>query len=224
MSSDQTTTAPKGKAKQDRVPALKNPSVESRLGESSTASKNKPKWYQKVLDFAKRKAPADPRPDEDCTLYIGRPTEKARVDFRPGFGPYVIILHGEVSKCCEWWYLADHEIPRDEDRKRCDRIQLPELKIVYEWGKSEQFTCGKRVCKIKVGTVAAGVDREKFDRICLALGSWEDGNGDLLVKHVLNCAVDNGVLGEQDVYSALDKLGMLTNGANVWYATPPLLF
>ncbi|CEL03551.1 hypothetical protein ASPCAL04705 [Aspergillus calidoustus] len=145
MPSDQRATTPKGKAKQDRVPALKNPSVESRLGESSTASKNKPKWYQKVLDFAKRKPPADRRPDENCTLYIGRPTEKARVDFRPGFGPYVIILHGEVSKCCEWWYLADHEIPRDEDRKRCDKIQLPELKIVYEWGKSEQFTCGKRI-------------------------------------------------------------------------------
>jgi hypothetical protein len=89
----------KGKAKEDRVPILSNPALESWIAESDPKSPKKPNWSERLL----QKLITLPREltDEDYTLCIGKPTEKAWVEFRPGSGPYVIILHGNKSSSCE---------------------------------------------------------------------------------------------------------------------------
>jgi hypothetical protein len=210
----------KGKAKEDRVPILSNPSLESRIAESDPKSPKKPKWSERLLQ--KLITPPRELTHEDYPLYIGKPTEKAWVKFRPSSGPYVLILHGNKSSSCEWWYLDHDEIPRDLDREKGEKWSGgPELNFEYEYGVAEQFVCSNHLYRTRVGIVSSG-KRGVFDRICLAVGVVEDGEA--FVRHALNCAVDNGVLDQFDVYVTLQRLDMLNGGRNEWYARAPVLF
>jgi hypothetical protein len=218
-----TTQQGKGKvkAKGDRIPILSNLSLESRIAESDPKSPKKPKWSKRLLQ--KLISPPRELTDEDYTLYIGKPTEKAWVKFRPGSDPYVLILHGNKSSSCEWWYLEHEEIPRELDREKGEKwsVEGLEVNVVYEYGATEQWVCSNHLYRTRVGTVSSG-KRGVFDRICLAVGVVEDGEA--FVRHALNCAVDNGVLDNHDVYVSLHRMDMRNGWRNEWYARAPVLF
>ncbi|KAJ0418463.1 hypothetical protein BJY00DRAFT_315013 [Aspergillus carlsbadensis] len=209
MSSQQQSDPQPGKLRRPDT-ARTFDEIERRIREWGPPPAAKRKWHERLRERLSRR-PRGALADEDYTLYVGKPNDEAWVKFRPGTGPYVLILHGNKSASCEWWYLGHEEIMRDPDPDRSAKVQSPELNVVYEYGK-EGFACRDHVHRTKVGTVAPA-QREAWDEICLAVGMLE--NGHLFVRHALNRAMLEGILQEGEVYETLVSLEMVKKKRNV---------